>query len=412
MVATRAVKRAVVDSRNPLQHEGLRGHIFSFVGAGHWWFVAQVSRAWKLSYQNVEDRRMQGQFNNYEWFTCTANMTLKQAAFSSAACCSLATDSNANSGLCLDDSDWRLHRIAGQFSDLDTLHLALERGLPANDLVIRGAAESASLGKVQWLHEIRRSSLPWSMVEWATRGGNLELLTWLTEHGCKFNKHDCAAAAAAAGHEHVLCYLREQGCEWDEETVAAAAECGHLSSVKWLLSVGCLFDAPSLCESAARSGSIEMMVYARQQGCELNATCMTAKGRLSMCQYLRSEGCAWDTNAPKRAAFPGHADTLRWLHEQGCPWIAAEVCTEAAEGRHVEVMRYLLHELALPTPELLQVMLNAAGAWEHLEAAQWLRQQGADWPDVLKYEGIPWSATCLAWARQQGCTAPAAHDEG
>jgi hypothetical protein len=50
MVATRSIKRAIVDSKNPLQHEVLREHIFSFVGAGRWWFVAPVSRAWKMSY--------------------------------------------------------------------------------------------------------------------------------------------------------------------------------------------------------------------------------------------------------------------------------------------------------------------------------------------------------------------------
>jgi hypothetical protein len=68
-------------------------------------------------------------------------------------------------------------------------------------------------------------------------------------------------------------------------------------------------------------------------------------------------------------------------------------------------MRLLVTELALATPAILQEMLNAAGASEHLEAAQWLRQQGANWPTVLQHETFEWSGPCLAWARQQGCTA-------
>eukprot|EP00953_Heterococcus_sp_UTEX-ZZ885_P036050 18588-Heterococcus_DN1.PRE.2 len=32
-------------------------------------------------------------------------------------------------------------------------------------------------------------------------------------------------------------------------------------------------------------------------------------------------------------------------------------------------------------------MLNAAGANDHLAAAKWLRQQGADWPPVLRHSG-------------------------
>jgi hypothetical protein len=207
----------------------------------------------------------------------------------------------------------------------------------------------------------------------------------------------------------VLQYLRELDCEWDEHAVVAkAAEYGHLSLLKWLLSNGSPFDASSVCERAAKSGSIEMMVYARQCGCELNARTMqmaAIKGRLGMCQYLHANGCAWDTEAPKWAAVCGHLDTLRWLYENGCPWDAAAVCIQAAKGGHIEVMQYLLYDLAVATPDMLQEMLNAAGAWEQLAAAQWLRQQGADWPASLQYRGTLWNDACLIWARQQGCSA-------
>jgi hypothetical protein len=94
------------------------------------------------------------------------------------------------------------------------------------------------------------------------------------------------------------------------------------------------------------------------------------------------------------------------------------VCIKAAQGGSIEVMRYLVTELAVATPEILQEvmalatpeflqdMLAAAGTFGRLAAAQWLRQQGADWPPVLQYQDINWSDKCLAWARQQGCTAP------
>jgi hypothetical protein len=334
MVATRAIQRAVVDSRNPLQHEGLREHIFSFVGAGHWWFVAQVSRAWKMSYQNVEVYRWLDPFDDYACFTCTADMTLTRAVFASAACCSLATEPNVNGALRLDDPYWLLQRYGGQFCDLETLQLAVQRGLTANDYVLQGAAESGSLSKVQWLHEMRQLPLPSSIGHWAAKGGNLELLTWLSERGCKFDMYACTAAAAV-GHKPVLCYLRERGCEWDEHTAAAAAEHGHLALLKWLVSAGCPFDSTSLCADAAYSGSVEVMVYVRQLGCKLNADVMQTaaeRGRLSMFQYLRAEGCAWESTAPKWAARHGHLDLLRWLHEQGCPWVAADVCYDAAEG--------------------------------------------------------------------------------
>jgi hypothetical protein len=56
-------------------------------------------------------------------------------------------------------------------------------------------------------------------------------------------------------------------------------------------------------------------------------------------------------------------------------------------------------------------MLNAAGAYSRLEAAQWLRQQGAEWPTVLQYHDHPvvitWHGRTLDWARSEGCTSEA-----
>jgi shikimate 5-dehydrogenase len=59
-------------------------------------------------------------------------------------------------------------------------------------------------------------------------------------------------------------------------------------------------------------------------------------------------------------------------------------------------------------------MLSSAGHNNKLAAAQWLRQQGADWPAVLVHNvhvashtiAMPWPTKAVAWAREQGCTSP------
>jgi hypothetical protein len=56
--------------------------------------------------------------------------------------------------------------------------------------------------------------------------------------------------------------------------------------------------------------------------------------------------------------------------------------------------------------ELLTDALNTAGAGNKLQAAQWLRQLGAQWPAVLKHGAQQWSGESLAWARAEGCTSP------
>jgi hypothetical protein len=55
-------------------------------------------------------------------------------------------------------------------------------------------------------------------------------------------------------------------------------------------------------------------------------------------------------------------------------------------------------------------MLNAAGACSKLDLAQWLRAQGAEWPEVLEYASRTgmrsWCGEALLWARAEGCMAP------
>jgi hypothetical protein len=125
-----------------------------------------------------------------------------------------------------------------------------------------------------------------------------------------------------------------------------------------------------------------------------------------MCAYLHAEGCPWSHMVCAMAASRGHAETLQWLTERGCPVHADLVCSKAAESGSVEVMLYLQQRGFLATAAVLTSMLNAAGAHNKLLAAQWLKQQGANWPPVLKHCGTSWSGDALTWARAQGCTSP------
>jgi hypothetical protein len=106
------------------------------------------------------------------------------------------------------------------------------------------------------------------------------------------------------------------------------------------------------------------------------------------------------------AARHGHVDTLRWLQDNGCPWTALRVCAAAAAGGRIGVMTYLLQQSTTSTPAMLTRMLNVAGSYSELAAAQWLRQRGAEWPEILNDYGRVWSGDVPAWAIAEGCTSP------
>jgi hypothetical protein len=37
---------------------------------------------------------------------------------------------------------------------------------------------------------------------------------------------------------------------------------------------------------------------------------------------------------------------------------------------------------------------------------QWLRAEGAEWPEVLQFMDSPWPETSVAWCRSEGCDSP------
>jgi hypothetical protein len=220
--------------------------------------------------------------------------------------------------------------------------------------------------------------------------------------------------AATKGHlaacQYLVCqYLVAEQCPSDAMACSEAASQGHWETVRFLHESGCPWDAASICTSAALNGSVELMQCLKQQGCAFNEDVMTnaaRTGTLQLCQYLRAEQCPWDARACRMAAYSGSVDTLRWLHEQGCPWDIHGVRMAAAGQGHLPILKYVMSvEPAASAPQLTE-MLSAAATFQRLAAAKWLRQQGAEWPAVLRHLNAAWRLGALQWARAEGCTAP------
>jgi hypothetical protein len=144
-------------------------------------------------------------------------------------------------------------------------------------------------------------------------------------------------------------------------------------------------------------------------------------GQASMCDYLHlQQRLLYEGFEPFEsfedlcyvAAYGGHTDTLLWLIEHDCPYDAATLLEAAAEGGSVAVMQCLLQQGIMPTAAQMANLLNITGACNKLEAAQWLRKQGAEWPVVLNCWHpyfklmLVWRDAVLAWARAEGCISP------
>ncbi len=147
--------------------------------------------------------------------------------------------------------------------------------------------------------------------------------------------------AARAGSLEVLQWARAQGCPWTSPTCTMAAKGGHLEVLQWARAQGCPRDEET-CYRAAKGGHLEVLQWARAQGCPWDErTCSEAAygGHLEVLQWARAQGCPWDEETCSEAANGGHLEVLQWARAQGCPW-DNQTCQRAADGGHLDVLHW------------------------------------------------------------------------
>jgi hypothetical protein len=361
----RAAKRSAVcttDSIRPLEEVGLAKKVLSYVGPGHWHYIAAVSKLWQQLYTKVPDtRKMIVQLPDVSWEAlqvelkgqppfCTPHMTLYSSMFGSASRVRLAHADG------LDCNTQQYHHAAGMHAGVDALAAAHELGMRYSTTVAEGAARCNTLSVLQHVHAA--------------------------------------------------------GCPWHPRVCSSLAERGEFEALRWVREHGCSWYDFCILSAAASSGNIEMTVWFKEQlGLPYREASMSAaagNGQTAMCQFLYAEQCPWDGYSCIAAAYSGHVDTLRWLREQGCPWTETDTAHKAAEGGSVGVMIYLVQAGIEFGAELLTAMLNIAGACNKLAAAQWLRLQGAEWPPVLMYRcyntNLRWQVTHCYGLEERGVT--------
>jgi hypothetical protein len=125
-----------------------------------------------------------------------------------------------------------------------------------------------------------------------------------------------------------------------------------------------------------------------------------------MCKHLRSKGCDWDASACQQATITGAMGALQWLRENGCPWNASDICISAAGNGFINILDYVVEQGEVLDAETLTSALNSAGVCDQLQAAQWLRQRGAEWPAVPAHGEEPfvsrWYGDTLALGTSRG----------
>lgn len=218
---------------------------------------------------------------------------------------------------------------ATKVGDVRILTWLFDNGCKPCEHVCAGLAARGHLAAFQWA---RANNLPWD--DWTLRGaamqGNLDVIIWAVENGCPWGR--TCIEAARGGHLEVLKWARANGCPWDSNTCSAAAVHGHLGVIEWARQNGCPWGTGT-CRNAAAGGHLDVIIWARENGCpwdeRLTSSFAAVYGHLSIIEWALADGCPWDLNTCAVAAGRGHIEILKWARAKGYPW-DEERCVETA----------------------------------------------------------------------------------
>ena len=102
----------------------------------------------------------------------------------------------------------------------------------------RRVAAANKLDLLQWLREVKECTWDDQTSGFAVTHGNLAMLKYCVENGCRVHAGTCLDAAKY-GHLACLKYLREKNCPWNSSTVYWARTNNHMDCLKYALEQKC-----------------------------------------------------------------------------------------------------------------------------------------------------------------------------
>ncbi|KXZ43750.1 hypothetical protein GPECTOR_81g200 [Gonium pectorale] len=220
----------------------------------------------------------------------------------------------------------------------------------------------------------------------------------------------CAAAVACPDAELRLAWLLRHGYSANEKAAYAALCAGNAAALELLLARG-LRPGRRAIEQATCLGRLEALKKLHEHGCPLVADDVSSAaaehGHLPVLVWAVEElgALLQDRQLAEAAAKKCDMEALQWLWQRGCPLNAYKVALAAAEGGNLPVLVWAVEELgAQPTSKAFMEMAASSGC---VKLMAWLREHGCPWDENLFRRTA--SAGCeaaLEWLVERGCPMP------
>ena len=131
---------------------------------------------------------------------------------------------------------------------------------------------------------------------------------------------------------------------------------GSVALARWALAEGCPREAEdgyyTMAQAAARYGHLELMKWlCGEGGFAMDEKVMwkaAQSDNLEPVQWLRGEGCPWNSWTCFQAVNEGHVEVLRWVCENGCPWTANDRDRAAAKFGYTDDLGNLVNRIGYP----------------------------------------------------------------
>ena len=89
-----------------------------------------------------------------------------------------------------------------------------------------------------WAREVKNCDWDWKTINAAAEQGNLAMVKYGVEHGCRMDAYACKVAASE-GHLDVLKYLHENDCPWDSRACYRAHANNEIDCLNYLIQQRC-----------------------------------------------------------------------------------------------------------------------------------------------------------------------------
>ena len=261
--------------------------------------------------------------------------------------------------------------LAGILNDQEALEIASIQGEDAIKMMCELLALAGNLTALQWARRSNSQPIIHYLPDQSQpqkRSRVAPLLPW--------NARTCSNAVAG-GHLELLKWAREQGCPVNQHVcIHKAIECGHLDVLRWLHHNQKFTIPKDACLIAASRGHLDMLkwLHEYQHYCRLDersCTMAASRGHLRVLKWLNDKNCPLCEETCAYAILGGDLEVLQWLHEQNCPW-DQRCCIRAAANGSLNILQWLCDVGYVCDYD---EMCATAAHYGHFHVLNWLREQ-------------------------------------